>query len=69
MIHLFVTPNMPFFLRLFFTKMICISRLLLSGLHDYSPFLAIHVMINFWDVIGKERILSYMYDLRRKACE
>nr|XP_022333506.1 probable L-cysteine desulfhydrase, chloroplastic [Crassostrea virginica] len=45
------------------------SEFIWTGLHDYSPFLAIHVMINFWDVIGKERILSYMYDLRRKACE
>lgn len=28
-----------------------------------------HVMMNFWDDIGKERILNYMYDLRKEACK
>lgn len=28
-----------------------------------------HVMMNFWEDIGKERILNYMYDLRKEACK
>ncbi|XP_048734812.2 uncharacterized protein LOC125650493 isoform X2 [Ostrea edulis] len=45
------------------------SEFIWTGLHDYSPYLAIHVMINFWDDIGKERVFNYMYTLRRKACD
>ncbi|XP_052698505.1 uncharacterized protein LOC128176299 isoform X2 [Crassostrea angulata] len=45
------------------------SEFIWTGLHDYSPYLAMHVMMNFWEDIGKERILNYMYDLRKEACK
>ena len=37
------------------------------GLHDYSPFLAIHSVIDFWESIGCDNILTYMHSLRQNA--
>ncbi|CAG2226956.1 unnamed protein product [Mytilus edulis] len=38
------------------------------GLHDYSPFLALHTVIDFWDSVGPSKIRQYMYGLCKKAC-
>ncbi|XP_062612086.1 uncharacterized protein LOC134273885, partial [Saccostrea cucullata] len=45
------------------------SEFIWTGLHDYSPYLAIHVMINFWEAAGKEKILNYMHHLRKEASD
>ncbi|VDI67180.1 Hypothetical predicted protein [Mytilus galloprovincialis] len=37
-------------------------------LHDYSPFLALHTVIDFWDSVGPSKIRQYMYGLCKKAC-
>ncbi|OWF37410.1 L-cysteine desulfhydrase-like [Mizuhopecten yessoensis] len=44
------------------------SEFIWAGLHDYSPFLAMHVNMNFWKDIGNEKIQQYMYDLCRESC-
>lgn len=39
----------------------------LSGLHDYSPFLALHTVLDFWENIGRDTMLEYMHTLCREA--
>ncbi|KAJ8314776.1 hypothetical protein KUTeg_006926 [Tegillarca granosa] len=36
------------------------SEFIWAGLHDYSPFLAMHVVLNFWEGIGSTKIQQYM---------
>ncbi|KAK3606744.1 hypothetical protein CHS0354_036541 [Potamilus streckersoni] len=43
------------------------SEFIWTGLHDYSPYLAMHVVLNFWDAVGPEKIKTYMCDLCREA--
>lgn len=37
------------------------------GMHDYSPFLAMHTLIDFWTAVGPDKIRKYIYDLVRQA--
>lgn len=43
---------------------LCIS---LAGLHDYTPFLAMHVVLNFWESLGEKVIHRYMKTLLNEA--
>ncbi|XP_060085055.1 uncharacterized protein LOC132564420 [Ylistrum balloti] len=45
------------------------SEFMWAGLHDYSPFLAMHVNMNFWEDIGNKKIQQYMYTLCRESCD
>ena len=42
---------------------------IVSGLHDYSPYLALHTVIDFWNTVGCDKIRGYMYQLTRQAGE
>lgn len=44
------------------------SEFIWAGLHDYSPFLALHTVIDFWESVGPSKIRQYMYGLCKKAC-
>ncbi|XP_067675392.1 uncharacterized protein [Haliotis asinina] len=43
------------------------SEFIWAGLHDYSPFLSLHTLLDFWKTVGEERIQTYMYKLIRGA--
>ncbi|KAL4232793.1 hypothetical protein ACF0H5_007479 [Mactra antiquata] len=43
------------------------SEYIWTGLHDYSSFLAVHTVIDFWNYIGRDNILEYMYQLCKQA--
>ncbi|XP_052808847.1 uncharacterized protein LOC128237389 [Mya arenaria] len=43
------------------------SEFIWAGLHDYSPFLALHTVLDFWETLGVESILNYTHDLAKKA--
>ncbi|XP_052087446.1 uncharacterized protein LOC127724505 [Mytilus californianus] len=44
------------------------SEFIWAGLHDYSPFLALHTVIDFWESVGPSKIRQHMYGLCKKAC-
>ncbi|XP_071135733.1 uncharacterized protein [Mytilus edulis] len=44
------------------------SEFIWAGLHDYSPFLTLHTVLDFWDSVGPSKIRQYMYGLCKKAC-
>ncbi|XP_041348753.1 L-cysteine desulfhydrase-like [Gigantopelta aegis] len=43
------------------------SEFIWTGLHDYSPFLALHTVLDFWQMLGVGVIQGYMHDLCRQA--
>ena len=43
------------------------SEFIWTGLHDYSPFLALHTVLDFWKTFGEDVIQNYMHDLCRQA--
>ncbi|GAB1606931.1 probable L-cysteine desulfhydrase, chloroplastic [Argonauta hians] len=43
------------------------SEFMWTGLHDYSPFLSLLVNINFWRMLGEDRIHSYMRSMIKQA--
>ena len=43
--------------------------LIIVGLHDYSPFLALHTVIDFWEAVGVSKIRDYMHNLFLKSCK
>ena len=38
-----------------------------TGLRDYSPFLSLHTVLDFWQSVGVQRIREYVYQLCRDA--
>lgn len=45
------------------------SEFIWAGLHDYSPFLALHTVIDFWEAVGVSKIRDYMHNLFLKSCD
>ncbi|XP_072018992.1 uncharacterized protein [Amphiura filiformis] len=45
------------------------SDFMWSGLRDYSPFLSLHTVLDFWQSVGVQRIRDYVYKLREQAAE
>lgn len=43
------------------------SEFIWAGLHDYSPFLALHTVLNFWESLGENNIQKYMKTLLNQA--
>lgn len=43
------------------------SEFIWAGLHDYSPFLALHTVIDFWETFGVSKILQYTHDVCKLA--
>ncbi|KAH3729468.1 hypothetical protein DPMN_055439 [Dreissena polymorpha] len=43
------------------------SEFIWAGLHDYSPFLALHTVLDFWESIGPGTIQQYMHGRCRQA--
>lgn len=43
------------------------SEFIWAGLHDYTPFLAMHVVLNFWESVGEKVIHRYMKTLLNEA--
>lgn len=43
------------------------SEFIWTGLHDYSPFLALHTVLDFWHAVGPEVIRNYMYETAKHA--
>ena len=39
----------------------------IAGLHDYSPFLVLPILIEFWRKVGTEKIREYIHGLCRDA--
>ncbi|XP_071114879.1 uncharacterized protein [Haliotis cracherodii] len=39
------------------------SEFIWAGLHDYSPFLSLHTLLDFWLSVGVNRIQHYIYRL------
>ncbi|XP_071800923.1 uncharacterized protein [Asterias amurensis] len=39
------------------------SEFMWSGLRDYSPFLALHTVLDFWQSVGVDRIRGYIHQL------
>ena len=38
-----------------------------TGLHDYSPYLALHTVLDFWEAVGHDRARQYMEHLATQA--
>jgi len=38
-----------------------------AGLHDYSPYLALHTVLDFWEAVGPDRARQYMAHLATQA--
>lgn len=45
------------------------SEFIWSGLRDYSPFLALHAVLDFWDAVGVDRIRKQMHGLLSEAAD
>ncbi|CAL1534979.1 unnamed protein product [Lymnaea stagnalis] len=45
------------------------SEFVWSGLHDYSSMLSLHTVLDFWLVLGPDRIRDYMYKTARAGAE
>ncbi|XP_060551212.1 uncharacterized protein LOC132712792 [Ruditapes philippinarum] len=43
------------------------SEFIWAGLHDYSPFLALHTVLDFWEGLGQDRAHQYMHGLCKQA--
>ncbi|XP_045197118.2 uncharacterized protein LOC123551905 [Mercenaria mercenaria] len=43
------------------------SEFIWAGLHDYSPFLALHTVLDFWEIVGQDKIYNYIHALSRQA--
>ncbi|XP_065883600.1 uncharacterized protein [Dysidea avara] len=43
------------------------SKFIWTGLQDYSPFLALHTVLNFWQQTGVDEMRRYMFQLVRSA--
>ncbi|KAK6170132.1 hypothetical protein SNE40_018601 [Patella caerulea] len=43
------------------------SEFIWSGLHDYSSYLALPTVIEFWEKVGFEKVLKHNQDLAKKA--
>jgi hypothetical protein len=43
------------------------SWIMFVGLHDYSPFLALHTVLDFWEALGEDRVHQYIHGLCRQA--
>mgnify|MGYP000327285162 CR=1 FL=1 len=48
-------------------SLVCVCVCVCTGLHDYSPFLALHTVLDFWQNIGQDAILEYTHGLCRQA--
>ena len=40
---------------------------IILGLKDYSPWLAMHTVLDFWKAIGPEKIRKYIHGLAQQA--
>ncbi|XP_070568937.1 uncharacterized protein [Ptychodera flava] len=38
-----------------------------SGLQDYTSFLSLHTVLDFWNAVGPEKIQQYIHDLAKQA--
>ncbi|KAL5010543.1 hypothetical protein ScPMuIL_012848 [Solemya velum] len=45
------------------------SEFVWTGLQDYSPYLALNTVLDFWEAVGPDIIRQYMYDLCREAVQ
>ncbi|XP_030849945.1 L-cysteine desulfhydrase isoform X1 [Strongylocentrotus purpuratus] len=45
------------------------SEFIWSGLRDYSPFLALHTVLDFWNAVGVNRIRKGMHGLLSQAVD
>ncbi|XP_078068476.1 uncharacterized protein LOC144493440 isoform X1 [Mustelus asterias] len=45
------------------------SEYIWTGLRDYSAFLALHTVLDFWESVGLERIRGYIQDLMSQAVD
>ncbi|KAK7494567.1 hypothetical protein BaRGS_00014220 [Batillaria attramentaria] len=45
------------------------SEFMWAGLHDYSPFLALHTVLDFWQAVGPDRIRLYIEHMAKYAAE
>ncbi|XP_013405983.1 putative L-cysteine desulfhydrase 1 isoform X2 [Lingula anatina] len=45
------------------------SEFIWSGLKDYSPFLSMPTVIDFWETVGPDTMRKYMYQLCHQAAE
>ncbi|XP_038077787.1 probable L-cysteine desulfhydrase, chloroplastic [Patiria miniata] len=45
------------------------SEFMWSGLRDYSPFLALHTVLDFWEAVGVDKIRRYNHQLLCDAAE
>ncbi|XP_076445354.1 uncharacterized protein LOC143283115 isoform X2 [Babylonia areolata] len=43
------------------------SEFLWTGLHDYSPILAVHTVLDFWEAVDVHRARSHMYSMAKYA--
>ncbi|CAG5130877.1 unnamed protein product [Candidula unifasciata] len=43
------------------------SEFIWAGLHDYSPMLSLHTVLDFWLALGPDRIRNYMRETAREA--
>ncbi|XP_033123948.1 putative L-cysteine desulfhydrase 1 [Anneissia japonica] len=43
------------------------SEFMWSGLKDYSPFLVLPTIIDFWEAVGLKKMRGYMYNLTEQA--
>ncbi|XP_022108998.1 probable L-cysteine desulfhydrase, chloroplastic isoform X2 [Acanthaster planci] len=45
------------------------SEFMWSGLRDYSPFLALHTVLDFWEAVGVDKIRQYNHQLLCSAAQ
>jgi len=43
------------------------SEFIWSGLHDYSPLLSLHTVLDFWEAVGVETMRTHMHTLAREG--
>ncbi|XP_077977327.1 uncharacterized protein LOC144432898 [Glandiceps talaboti] len=45
------------------------SEYMWSGLQDYTSFLSLHTVLDFWDTVGPDKIRKYIYTLAKQAAD
>lgn len=45
------------------------SEFIWTGLHDYSPFLALHTVLDFWLAVGPDLLRTHIHHLAKHAAE